>query len=82
VFVEMADLRQCSKELLIELFEVYISNPCLWKVKGMEYMDRDKNNVYETLVNKWQQVDPTTNRNLVAKKLTVFPLFLHDMGGI
>jgi hypothetical protein len=69
VFVEMADLRQCSKEFLTEFFEMYRSNPSLWKVKSKEYMDRvKKNDAYKTLVKKWQQVDPTANRDLVAKK--------------
>jgi hypothetical protein len=44
VFVEMADLRRRSKDFLTEFFELYRSNPCLWKIKSKEYMDRDKKN--------------------------------------
>jgi hypothetical protein len=51
---------------------MYRSNPCLWKVKSKEYMDRDKNDAYETLVKKRQQVDPTANRDLVTKKNNSF----------
>jgi hypothetical protein len=36
-------------------------------------MDRDKeNDVYETLVKKWKQVDPAADRDLVAKKINCF----------
>jgi hypothetical protein len=41
VFVEIADLKQCSKEFLTEFLELYRSNPCVWEVKSKEYMDRD-----------------------------------------
>jgi hypothetical protein len=58
---------------------MYRSNPCLWKVESKEYMDRDKkNDAYETRVKKWQQVDPTANRDLVAKKNKLFSLYVPE----
>lgn len=67
---EMADLRQCSREFLTEFIALYESFPCIWRVKSKEYSDRDKKvEAYDSLVEKFKEIDATANRETVVKKI-------------
>ena len=66
----MADLRQCSREFLTEFIALYESFPCIWRVKSKDYSDRDKKgNAYESLVEKFKEIDENANRKKVIKKI-------------
>nr|CAH7765399.1 unnamed protein product [Callosobruchus chinensis] len=49
---------------------MYRSFPCLWKVKSLEYADRDKKNkAYGELLKKWRDIDPSANLDSVKRKI-------------
>lgn len=66
----MADLRQCSRQILTEFIALYENFPCIWRVRSKKYSDRDKKRqAYESLVEKFKEIDATANREAVVKKL-------------
>lgn len=66
----MSDLRQCSKEFLIEFIHLYRDFPCLWKVKSVEYADRDKKNkAYGEMLKKLKEIDASATINCVKKRI-------------
>ncbi|XP_068204479.1 uncharacterized protein [Palaemon carinicauda] len=66
----MADLRQCSREFLTEFIALYESFPCIWRVKSKDYSDRDKKGkAYESLVEKFKEIDKNADRDMVVKKI-------------
>lgn len=53
-----------------EFIGMYRSYPCLWDVKSKSYMDRNlKNLAMETLIEKCKEVNPSANKDYVAKKI-------------
>ncbi|XP_063223325.1 uncharacterized protein LOC134531555 [Bacillus rossius redtenbacheri] len=69
----MSDSRNYSKQFLTEFLEVYRSEPCLWKVKSKEYLNRDKKAAaYERLVSVMKTVDCDATRESVVKKINNF----------
>jgi hypothetical protein len=55
---------------MCEFIEVYRSLPALWQVKSNEYCDRNKRNeAYDILVAKYQEVAPNADVETVRKKI-------------
>lgn len=66
----MNDLRKYSREFLVEFIDLYKSLPVVWKIKSKEYSNRDKKTqAYEILVRKWNEVEPSADRDFVTKKI-------------
>lgn len=66
----MGDAKQTPREFLTEFIELYRSFPCLWLVKCKDYSDRNKKDIaYTELVKKYQECDPSADRNTVVKKI-------------
>lgn len=66
----MGDLRNFSKQFIIEFIERYRSHACLWKIKSAEYSDREKKNkAYEDMVLKLKEADESATRDSVKKKI-------------
>lgn len=62
--------KQTPREFLSEFIELYKSFPCLWLVKSKEYSDRNKKDLaYSELVKKFEEFDPSADRNTVIKKI-------------
>ena len=69
--------RQTPREFLSEFIEMYRSFRCLWLVKSKEYFDRNKKDLaYIELVKKYQEFDPSADRNTVVKKLVHYVRFM------
>lgn len=59
-----------NKTFVLELIELYKSNPCPWKIKSKEYYNRKiKNRAYEVLFEKMKEIDENGNRDAVVKKI-------------
>lgn len=59
-----------SKDFLLEFIEMFRAQEILWKVKCNDYHNKSKRNVcYDILLTKVQEIDPTANRDLIAKKI-------------
>ncbi|XP_069692676.1 uncharacterized protein [Periplaneta americana] len=66
----MADLRCWSKDRVTSLIKLYRDNPCLWKVKSKEYVNKHlKNEAYVKLVNFCKPTFPEADRDFVVKKI-------------
>lgn len=67
----MADIRTWSKELIIELLELYKSFPCLWKIKSEHYKNKNlKEEAYIKIIDFCKEKGfPDANRDFVVKKL-------------
>lgn len=66
----MADLRNFSKDFMMEFIELYKSFPCLWKTKCKDYMNRNKkNSAYEILVKKLREIEPNATKQIVKNKI-------------
>lgn len=64
------DIRQWSKEFTVDFIELYRNYPCLWRIKSSDYSDRNKrNNAYENLCSKLQEIDETATKETVVKKV-------------
>ncbi|XP_056641549.1 uncharacterized protein LOC130448286 [Diorhabda sublineata] len=69
----MSDLRQASREFLLEFIELYRNSTCLWQTKSKDYSDRNKKDLaYAELVKKYQEIDPKADRSTVVKKINSF----------
>ena len=59
-----------DKVFWAEFIELYKEQPCLWKVKSIDYSDKGKRNAaYDILIEKLQEKDATATRDCVAKKI-------------
>lgn len=59
-----------QNQVIEEFIEIYRSEPCLWRVKGKEYHDREKRNAaYERLVIKLKELEPDATKKSVVKKI-------------
>ncbi|XP_074031537.1 uncharacterized protein [Leptinotarsa decemlineata] len=57
-------------QILEEFFEIYRSEPCLWRVKSKEYHNRDVRwAAYDRLVAKLKETEPDANKSLVVKNI-------------
>lgn len=66
----MSDLRNLTREFLIEFIELYRVHPCLWKTKSKDYVNKImKNEAYKTLLEKLQTVQPGATKNTVIQKI-------------
>lgn len=69
----MSDLRQASREFLVEFIELYKNSPCLWQIKSRDYSDRNKKDLaYAELVKKYREIDRNADRSTVVKKINSF----------
>nr|XP_023017512.1 uncharacterized protein LOC111506622 [Leptinotarsa decemlineata] len=59
-----------QNQILEEFFEIYRSEPCLWRVKSKEYHNRDVRwAAYDRLVAKLKETEPDANKSLVVKNI-------------
>ncbi|GBP60236.1 hypothetical protein EVAR_44611_1 [Eumeta japonica] len=59
--------------ILEEFIAIYLSEPCLWRVKCKDYHDRDKRSAaYGKLVNKLKELEPTAKKDDVVGKINTF----------
>ncbi|KAL4149133.1 hypothetical protein QTP88_003142 [Uroleucon formosanum] len=57
-------------EIIIELLKLYRQHTALPKVKSTEYSDRNlKNEAYNVLIEKYKEVDPNADKEIVKKKI-------------
>jgi len=62
--------KQIPRDFLREFIELYQIFPCLWLVKSKEYSDRNKKRlVYEEMIKKYKEFDPSSDRNTVGKNI-------------
>jgi len=62
--------RNEDREFIIELLQLYRQHTALWKVKSTEYSDRNlKNEAYNVLIEKYKEVDPNADKEIVKKKI-------------
>lgn len=67
---KMSDMRQWTRDFLLEFIELYRSLPCVWKIKSAEYRDRvKKNKAYEVLLLKYKEVDDNATIKTVKQKI-------------
>ena len=60
-----------KRNAVIEDFiEIYKTEPCLWRVKSMDYHDRAKrDDAYANLIDKLKESEPNADKAAVAKKI-------------
>lgn len=64
------DQKAINKNFLIEFIEMYRQFPCLWRIKSLEYRDRDKKNkAYEVLLKKYKEIDINATRQTIKNKI-------------
>lgn len=62
--------RQMSRQLLEEFMVAYRNNPCLWKIKCKDYLNKDlKVEAYKQLVQICRKEHRTAGREFVVKKI-------------
>lgn len=62
--------RNEDREFITEFLHLYHDYPALWKIKSTEYSDRNlKNNAYKALIEKYKEVDPNADKEIVKKKI-------------
>lgn len=62
--------RQMSRNLLEEFIVTYRNNPCLWKIKCKDYLNKDlKNDAYKKLEQICQKEHQAAGREFVVKKI-------------
>nr|XP_022907541.1 uncharacterized protein LOC111419033 [Onthophagus taurus] len=64
----MSDLRNLSREFIVEFIELYRLHPCLWKTK--DYVNKSlKNEAYKSLLERLQTIQPNATKNTVVQKI-------------
>lgn len=59
-----------EKSILTDFIELYRINPCLWKVKSKDYMDKNKkDSAYKLLLEKLKELNPDAVLEDVKKKI-------------
>lgn len=59
-----------SREFMREFIELYQSQPCLWKTKSKDYLDKNKKNeAYNILIEKLKTVQPSATNGTVINKI-------------
>lgn len=59
-----------NKQFILEFIELYEAFPCLWKIKSVEYRDRNKRNkAYEELLKKYKDIDKDATVQTVKNKI-------------
>jgi hypothetical protein len=61
----MSDLRIVPRAFLSEFIQLYRNNPCLWKIRSIEYSDKTKQN------KKTTTTTTTTKENVAYEQLRV-----------
>ncbi|KAE8603544.1 hypothetical protein XENTR_v10014363 [Xenopus tropicalis] len=69
-FPRMAE-KFMNPDFLKEFIEAYHAQPCLWRVKSVEYSNRQKRkDAYEVLVELSKRVNPSANIDFVKNKIS------------
>lgn len=64
------DHKETYKQFLIDFIESYKLFPCLWRVKSVEYRDRNKKNeAYAVLLKKYKEIDKNATTQTVKNKI-------------
>lgn len=62
-----------SRQLWREFLNMFVSMPCLWKVKSDEYSDRDmRNKCFQQLGNMCREIEPAASKEFVQKKINSY----------
>ncbi|XP_053667469.1 uncharacterized protein LOC128717820 [Anopheles marshallii] len=64
----MQKYENCTPKFVEEFIELYKSFPCLWHPKSKRY-EHQKQNAYETLVEKYREVNPHASKETVKRKI-------------
>ncbi|KAF5301029.1 hypothetical protein FQR65_LT09012 [Abscondita terminalis] len=64
------DQKAVRKQSLLEFIELYRQFPCLWRVKSVEYRDRNKKReAYDILIEKYKEIDTNATQQIVKNKI-------------
>ena len=59
-----------QKKCIEDFLTIYRSEPCLWQANSEDYRNRDlKTAAYLKLVNKLQEIEPSSTRKSVIKRI-------------
>lgn len=62
-----------ERRFWIEFLQIYKNKPELWNTKSENYKNRSmKNRSYQMLIDKCKELDPTADKEFVAKKINSF----------
>lgn len=65
-------IRIDNRQFWVEFIELYRNSPALWKSKSEEYKNKKlKEDSYNQMVIKLQEVDPLANKETVRKKINI-----------
>ncbi|PSN39487.1 hypothetical protein C0J52_10034 [Blattella germanica] len=68
---DVIDFDRYSQEFLTELIELYKTHECLWNPESKEFSDSHQRAIaFETLLGKFKEVDPKSNRDTVIRILS------------